>query len=85
MEDDDGAIDDPMVVTALQYLHGFGLRRDPGNASLVSVRPDGPWLHDDDAIRSGLARWRARCVEFDRDPAGYVARIRQENTWGGDA
>jgi hypothetical protein len=78
VEERDEEIADPMSRKALQHLHGFGLRRDSSGGMLVSGSFDGEYLHPACDIEAALTRWRDACAEYDRDPPGYIARVKSE-------
>jgi hypothetical protein len=76
----DGAVadfEDPLVVTALQYLHGFDLCQDPARPGFLwhGASGDGEWYHSLDAIVGGLARWQENCALYDADPQGWVRMV----------
>jgi hypothetical protein len=50
--------EDPLIVTALQYLHGFDLCQDPGRAGVVwhGTSPEGEWCHSLDDVRGKRSR-----------------------------
>ncbi|MGV9383352.1 hypothetical protein ACWDRB_46585 [Nonomuraea sp. NPDC003707] len=70
----------PLVLTALQYLHGFDLCRDPSRPGVVWHGPagEGEWLHSPDDICDGLARWQEKCELYDADPQGWMQAARQQ-------
>ncbi|MFF6772037.1 hypothetical protein ACFY8W_00545 [Streptomyces sp. NPDC012637] len=82
----EGAFDrfeDPLVETALQYLHGFDLCRDPGRPHVVwhGTSGEGEWCHSLDDITSGFARWQERCALYDlpdADPQGRPRAVRDQ-------
>jgi hypothetical protein len=78
VEERDEEIADPMSRKALQHLHGFGLRRESSGGTLVSESFDGEYLHEARDIGATLIRWRDACAEYDRDPRGYIARVKSE-------
>lgn len=63
-----------MILTALQSLHGFTMAFDPATPHLVHHGPPGTYVRTLDEIRSELARWEARCAEYDRDPQAWRAK-----------
>lgn len=71
--------EDPLVLTALQYLHGFDLCRDPQRPGALwhGAAGEGEWYRSLDDITSGLTRWQGYCVLYDADPGGWI-RMRRE-------
>ncbi|MFF2814803.1 hypothetical protein ACFVT9_04615 [Kitasatospora cineracea] len=71
--------EDPLVVTALQYLHGFDLCRDPDRPGVHRHgRPGaGEWLRSLDEIADGLGRWLEECARHDADPRGWIRSARE--------
>lgn len=67
---------DAMVMSALQYLHGFDLTFSPPDRNLVRHGPPGEYLKTLDDVRGDFERWQADCVAYDRDPDGFSARQR---------
>lgn len=68
-------IEDWLVASALQYLHGFDLTGDEsGDPFLLNHGPPGAYIRSTDDIAQELERWRARCVEYDADPVGWLQR-----------
>lgn len=83
VEGDGGPADfaDPLVVTALQYLHGFDLRRDPGRPGELwhgAAGEEGEWYRPREDIAAGLARWERNCALYDADPEGWLRGIREQ-------
>ncbi|MGW6915859.1 hypothetical protein ACWGB8_18890 [Kitasatospora sp. NPDC054939] len=77
--------EDPLVVTALQYLHGFDLRRDPGRPNLLrhdllrhGAAGEGEWCRSPDDIADGFVRWQAKCAAYDADPQGWSRAVREQ-------
>jgi hypothetical protein len=68
-------VSDPMVDTALLYLHGFGLTVGP-NPSYSTRRESGEYMHSDEEIVRAYERWRADCVKYDTDREGYLREKR---------
>ena len=63
---------EPLVASALQYLHGFDLVTiSPGR-----LRHGGPgeYLRSIDEVAAELVRWLANCRDYDNDPRGYMKR-----------
>ena len=67
---------DMMVMTALQYLHGFDMTFMPPDRNVISHGPPGEYLRSTADIEDELSRWLANCKEYDRDPEGYGQRAR---------
>jgi len=63
---------DPMVATALQYLHGFALVTGSGGR----LRHGGPgkYLRSIDEVADELDRWLTNCREYDTHPRRYMKR-----------
>ncbi|SEG24568.1 hypothetical protein SAMN05216223_10428 [Actinacidiphila yanglinensis] len=63
----------PLILGALQHLHGFDLRRDPRRPGVVrhgtAGDGEGEWIHSADDIAAALARWEARCERDDAERA----------------
>ncbi|MFB6523081.1 hypothetical protein [Streptomyces sp. NPDC056401] len=72
--------EDPLVVTALQYLHGFDLCQDPSRPGVVwhGTAGEGEWCHSPDDIANGLTRWQAKCALYDEDPQGWIQAVREQ-------
>jgi len=71
-------IDDMMVASALQYLHGFDLTGDKsGDPFLLNHGPPGEYIRSTDDVAQELERWRAHCGEYDADPVGWAQRARE--------
>lgn len=68
---------DLMVMTALQYLHGFDMTRSE-DGRLIRHGPPGPYLHDCAHIATELDRWLSSCQKCDADPLAWRARKRLE-------
>ncbi|MFD7032418.1 hypothetical protein ACFWAR_30750 [Streptomyces sp. NPDC059917] len=71
--------EDPLVLTALQYLHGFDLCRDPGAPGVLrhGTTGEGEWYRSPDDVAAALTRWRANCALHDEDPAGWIRAVRE--------
>ncbi|MER5763896.1 hypothetical protein [Streptomyces sp. NPDC002082] len=72
--------EDPLAVTALQYLHGFDLCQDPGRPGVVwhGTAGEGQWCHSHEDIAGGLTRWQAKCALYDEDPQGWIQTVREQ-------
>ncbi|MFG2454740.1 hypothetical protein ACGFSG_35820 [Streptomyces sp. NPDC048512] len=70
----------PLVLTALQHLHGFDLCRDPSSPSILwhGMTGEGQWTHSRDDITVGFARWLRACDLHDADPQGWSKAIREQ-------
>lgn len=70
----------PLVLMALQYLHGFDLCRDPSRPGVVwhGTSGEGGRVHSLDDIRDGLALWQEKCELYDADPQGWMQAVRQQ-------
>ncbi|MGW6210378.1 hypothetical protein [Streptomyces sp. NPDC055109] len=70
----------PLVLAALQHLHGFDLCRDPSRPSLLrhGTTGEGEWVHSLDDIAGGLARWQGACDLYDADPQGWSEAVREQ-------
>jgi hypothetical protein len=78
----DGAFadfEDPLIETALQYLHGFDLCRDPDRPGVVwhGTSGEGEWYHSLDDITGGFTRWQEKCALYDADPQGWSRAVRE--------
>ncbi|MFI8826357.1 hypothetical protein [Streptomyces sp. NPDC053431] len=71
--------EDPLVVTALQYLHGFDLCQNPGRPGVVwhATSGEGDWCHSLNDITNGLTRWQESCALYDADPQGWIQTVRE--------
>jgi hypothetical protein len=71
--------EDPLVVTALQCLHGFDLCRHPGRPGVArhGTAGDDERCHPLDAIIAGRARWQESCALYDADPEGWGQAVRE--------
>lgn len=65
---------DLMVAGALQTLHGFTMAHLPETPNLIHHGPPGVYVKSEADIRTEFEYWRARCREYDQDPAGYRQR-----------
>jgi hypothetical protein len=76
VEGEAGAAQDsgPMILTALQSLHGFTMACHPATPHLVHHGPPRTYLRTIEDIRAELARWEARCAEYDREPHAWRAK-----------
>ncbi|WTW96005.1 hypothetical protein OG216_22655 [Streptomycetaceae bacterium NBC_01309] len=72
--------EDPLVATALQYLHGFDLCRNPGRPGVIwhGTSGEGEWCHSFDDITGGLNRWREKCALYDADPHAWIQMTREQ-------
>lgn len=72
--------EDPLVVTALQYLHGFDLCQAPSRPGVVwhGTLGEGEWYHSPDDITGGLTRWQEKCALYDADPQGWIHMERKQ-------
>jgi hypothetical protein len=66
-------IEDLMVASALEHLHGFDLT---GDGRLLRHGPPGEYIRSIAEIVDELNRWRQNCDEYDADPEGWVRRAR---------
>jgi hypothetical protein len=72
----DGPSDDVMVMSALQYLHGFDMTYRSADRNEIGHGPPGTYMRSLEEIREELDRWRVKCVDYDADPEGWVSRAR---------
>jgi hypothetical protein len=70
---------DMMVMTALQYLHGFDMTFDPPRRTVLRHGPSGEYYRTLDEIAGEYSRWRRNCQEFDGDPDGYRKFVRERD------
>jgi hypothetical protein len=77
VEADDPQINDLMVLSALQRLHGFDLVWTDVARTTVRHGGSAAYVHSSGDIRQALATWRDDCRSYDADPAGYVQRKRE--------
>lgn len=70
----------PLVLTALQHLHGFDLCRDPSRPGVHwhGASGEGEWVNSLDDIAGGLARWQETCDLYDADPQGWSQTVREQ-------
>jgi hypothetical protein len=71
---------DSMILTALQYLHGYDMVRDENSGMIVHASPNfvGSFIKPDVEIRADLERWNSNCRLYDYDPDGYRAMMKSE-------
>lgn len=76
IEADDPQINDLMVLSALQRLHGFDLVWT--DVAKTAVRHGGSeaYVHSSSAISQAFLTWLDDCRSYDADPAAYVQRKR---------
>jgi hypothetical protein len=79
---EDDTISDPMVMTALQYLHGFDMVWRSGDRRFVGHGPPGPYLRSLEEITAELDRWLHNCHGHDADPIGWLERARSRRASG---
>ena len=71
--------DDSMVLTGLQYLHGYDMVYDADSGRIVhSGEYGGPFIKSEAEIGDDLERWIANCRIYDADPEGYRAIMRRK-------
>lgn len=78
VESETASMDDTMVMTALQHLHGFGLERNSTRPSLTSHSGHGSRVHSDQHIAEQFTRWTRACGHYDADPEEYSRQRREE-------
>ncbi|MFF1649899.1 hypothetical protein [Streptomyces sp. NPDC058240] len=59
---------DPLVLTALQYLHGFDLSVDPQHPGLMRHGQGIAWYRSIKEFSDEFSRWQANCALYDSDP-----------------
>jgi hypothetical protein len=71
---------DSMVLTALQYLHGYDMIRDISSGMIIHSTPEcqGQFVKPDSEIRADLERWIANCRIYDIDPNRYRATMKRK-------
>ncbi|MFC9249474.1 hypothetical protein ACFT7S_37140 [Streptomyces sp. NPDC057136] len=69
--------EEPLVLTGLQYLHGFDLCRDPGRPHIVrhGTLGEGEWVASLDDIIGRFAHWQEQCALYDADPQGWSQAV----------
>ena len=77
IEADDPQINDLMVLSALQRLHGFDLVWVDVERTTVRHGGSAAYVHSLGDIRQAFANWQNDCRGYDADPAGYVQRKRE--------
>jgi hypothetical protein len=77
VEGDDPAVDDLMVSSALQRLHGLDLVWTDETRSTVRHGGTGTHVHSMPQIRQAFTAWRAACGRYDADPAEYIRRMKE--------
>lgn len=65
---------DPMVMSALQRLHGFDLVWTDAAWTVVRHGGSGAQVHSSSDIRQALATWQDDCRSYDADPVAFVQR-----------
>lgn len=78
MERCDVELDDPMVLNALQHLHGFDLTYNDDNKKIVWHGSGEFHLYDDEDIKNALDRWRSNCMLYDADPRSYLENAKRQ-------
>jgi len=68
VEEFDDRIDDPMVLSAVQTLHGFTILKK-GESGAQSDE----FIHSDEDVVRELKAWQLECLEHDRDPEAWIA------------
>jgi hypothetical protein len=69
---------DVLVMQGLQYLHGFDMTYRSEGHNVIGHGLPGTYLRTLEQVAVELAAWRARCEEFDADPAQWLADRRRE-------
>jgi hypothetical protein len=67
---------DVMVMSAVQYLHGFDMTSRSNDGRLVGHGPPGNYLRSLREVAELLDEWVAKCVAFDGDPERWRAERR---------
>ncbi|MEV6244289.1 hypothetical protein [Lentzea sp. NPDC051838] len=76
IEADDPQIDDLMVLSALQRLHGFDLVWTNEEKTTVRHGGSAAYVHSASDISQAFIQWLDDCRSHDTDPAGYLERKR---------
>ncbi|GAA1999446.1 hypothetical protein [Catenulispora subtropica] len=67
--------EDVMVLTGLQYLHGFDLVLEAnGGYGHSASGAEGPYIKPPEEVEADLDHWLRQSALYDEDPPGYVAR-----------
>ncbi|MFD3651986.1 hypothetical protein [Streptomyces sp. NPDC058620] len=71
--------EEPLVLTGLQYLHGFDLCCDPDRPDVVrhGTSGEGEWVASLNDVADGLAHWEEQCALYDADPQGWSRAVRE--------
>lgn len=73
-----GKLADTMVLTGLQYLHGYDMIYDSGTVVHASRGYKGAYIKSEEEIGADLERWIRNCRIYDVDPEGYRAMMKRE-------
>lgn len=65
---------DVMTFNALQQLHGFDLKTDDHDRSVLRHGGDGEYMHPASQIRVMFEEWKKNCEKYDADPLAYRKR-----------
>lgn len=66
---------DGMILTGLQYLHGFDLVVDDhGGSDHSAVEFQGKYVKQDAEVEADLRHWLNESAMYDEDPARFLAR-----------
>ena len=76
VESRDSDVADPMVRNGLQHLHGYDLMAESDRPSVVMHGQGDSYVHTPGDIEDQLTTWRANCILYDADPAGYSRTVR---------
>jgi hypothetical protein len=63
---------DPLVMTALQYLHGFDMTWRSEDQRMVGHGPPGSYVKTAKQIKAELVLWLENCRKYDADPVGWM-------------
>jgi hypothetical protein len=74
VEGDSPDVDDPMVWSALQRLHGFDLVWTDGTRSRVRHGGSGDHVHPLRDIRQQFVAWQSACAAHDAPPGPLTER-----------
>jgi hypothetical protein len=77
VEERDSEVKDPMLRSALQYLHGFDLTHDSESPGVMRHGTGQRYVHSDQEIAEAFARWEENCQLYDSDPAAYIRRVKE--------
>lgn len=71
---------DPMVRSALYYIHGFDMTYRSKDQKMLGHGPPGEYVNTTEQIAEQLTIWLSKCAAYDADPDGYMSNARRVAT-----